>query len=409
MYRVDSLRWNGRLFAAIVLGALWLASLDAIIAHRHDNQWDFEVYYFAAKAWTRGLNPYELNSLKYVGGRDDSDLSFVYPPITLPFFRLFTLVPYGVSRNIWLALKILGLMALLGLWRRTFLKNVDGLVFLVTALMAFNGATLWDLETGNVTIFEQLFLWAGFWYYLRGQRAYFTFYVVLGSIFKITPIVLLGLLIFPRERRKTGLLLLVAGLATFVLLASSPLLFRPALLSTFLASLKDLPLGAGPCAFGLISLVGRHFLAPEFPVLMPILVYVVWSVYVISVAALSYRPLLSALRGDDRLTALVYSIFVYALIQPRLVTYSYMILIVPALFLLYGLPASIPTVTALLLPLCIPTQGLNVGTAAIISAYYPFFLALGLWYMLIRGHVDLGKAAQILVTQNPETDQGEVK
>ncbi|MGD1100637.1 MAG: glycosyltransferase family 87 protein [Terriglobia bacterium] len=408
MYRIDSWCWNGRLIATIFVGLLWVASLATIVHNRHD-QWDFQVYYWAGKAWARTLNPYELDSLKSVAGNNDLDLPFVYPPITLPFFRLFSLAPYDVSSNIWLALKVLGLVALVGLWWRTFLKNVDGLVFLVVVLMGFNGATLWDLRSGNITILEQLFLWAGFWCYLRGQRSCFALLAVLSSVFRITPIVLLGLLLFPRERRRTGLRILVAGVVTFVLLVFSPLLYHPSLVRSFLANLMNLPFDVGPfdpCAFALINFLGRYFFVAKSPLWVASLTYLVWGAFVVVVVALTSRPLLFALKRDDRLSALVYAILAYSLVVPRVMAYSYMILIVPVLFLLYGLPASVPTVGLLLLPICTPTGGLPVRTASLISDYYPFLLTLGLWYVLIRGHVDLGRSAQILMARNPGTQHG---
>jgi Glycosyltransferase family 87 len=410
MHRADSWGWKGRMVATIFVGLLWGVSLAALVYHRQDNQWDFQVYYYAAKAWTRTLNPYALDSLKTVGGDKDLDLQFVYPPITLSFFRLFTRLPYDVSCNIWLALNVLGLVALVGLWWRTFLKNVDGLVFLVVVLLAFNSATLWDLHSGNVTVFEQLFLWVGFWCYLRGERACFALLVVLGSVFKITLIVLLGLLLFPREVRKAGLRIFVAGLATFILLVFSPMLYHPSLGSSFLANLMNLRFDVGladPCAFALIAFLSFHHWIVMSYLWRAILAYGAWGVYVVAVVALTFRPLLIVLKRDDRLSALVYSILVYTLITPRVMAYSYMILIVPFLLILYGLPASVPTFALLLLPICIPTRGLPVQPVAMISSYYPFFLTLGLWYVIISGRVDLGKSAQILMARNPRTQYGE--
>jgi len=400
--RVLGLQKKERRLAAVFIGALWVASYAMLVYHRHDYQWDFQVYYFAAKAWAQNLNPYEVESLKTAGAKPDQDSPFLYPPITLPIFRLFTVVSYEAARNIWLALKLLGVLGLVLLWRRTFLRGVDWLVLLPVVLMSFNGATLADLETGNITVFEQLILWMGFWCYLRGRRSWFVLLVVLGSVWKLTSIVLLLMLVLPRECRKRGWVPLAIGLASFALVVFVPFFLRPDQLRSFLASSRSVQIDTGPadpCMFALFTFVSHHFLSTRFPTVAIPVGYAAWALFVVYVLRKSWHPLRGALEQNGRFAALLYALFLYSLISPRFMCYSYMLLIVPATLVLYGLPGSAATVSTLLLPLCLPSNNFHIRTFSLISDYYPLLLTLGAWYLLVTGRVDLHKAAQVTGTE----------
>lgn len=56
--------------------------------HKEEYQWDFKTYYYASRAYSMGLNPYGLENLSKIA-KERIRYRFIYPPITLWFFRIF--------------------------------------------------------------------------------------------------------------------------------------------------------------------------------------------------------------------------------------------------------------------------------------------------------------------------------
>ena len=77
----------GRTAAWILLALYALALLYGVLANPDRMQWDFQTYYYAGRAFDRGLDPYDMQALSQVAGREIG-FPFAYSPVSLPIFRL---------------------------------------------------------------------------------------------------------------------------------------------------------------------------------------------------------------------------------------------------------------------------------------------------------------------------------
>ena len=343
-------------------------------------QWDFECFYYAAQAWSAGLDPYELDSLAAVA--DKTILyRFLYPAITLYLFLPFSLLPYMSAYYAWLAGKILCLVGVVFIWRRSFLHRMDGLLVAVMALAAFNATIKWDLVTGNVSMVEQVLLWAGFGLYVAKRRSLFAACIVVGSLFKLSPIFFLLLLFFPVHNWKSGLRIFVPAVTAFCILAFGPFLFQPQLWSSFIESITQVrEIGwHTPCALALFD----HFtqvnplFAASFMTRFPLLPEALWLVFVGIVLLLSIRPLRETVRCGGELPVLLAAVILYAVLVPRLKVYSYIPLIVPAILIVRVLPVKALLLAVLLL--IFPFE----GTQSIHPVQHTVVWSYGAWLQLM--------------------------
>ena len=191
-----------------VAAVLLVGAIAAFLIRKAGVPSDFQTFYYAALAELRGLDPYRLESLQAVAGKSVV-LPFLYPPVTLALFAPFTALPIAMAGLFWLGLKLAMAAFLIVIWRRWFLPDTSLALLVLVASFGFNGSLLWDLTTGNISVPEQLLLWAAFACYVEERRRWFTALVAIASVFKLLPIALLGLLLVPskRHRPSTGLAL----------------------------------------------------------------------------------------------------------------------------------------------------------------------------------------------------------
>ncbi len=374
--------------------------LAGIVSRGLHYQWDLWPLYYGAKAWAAGLDPYSLESLRDVSG-EEGDLWFRYPLITLYLFRLLNLFSYETAWYVWLGLKLVALSGLLVVWRRTFLRDTDGLLLSVTFLYAFNGAVPSDIYSGNKATYEQLLLWLGFAALMRRRPWQFVAATVMASLPNVTPSAFLGLLPGVQERTR-GITVMACAIAVLVLLVIAPYATQPELLGGMLGSNK---FSAHETGTNSPSLMGFLFhcklmwptsiMASEHVHLIALLVYV--SVII----GFSVRPILRAARDGDMRYLILLATVTYCAAMPRMMSYSYMLLIPPALLAIHHLwrdfaprmlavaimsmpvrflfEAPVPDAPALLEQLSIPG----------FIAYYPWLLALVLWGLYVTGKVKL--------------------
>ena len=150
----------------LILLAYFVGVSVIIWANPQRFQWDFDIYYHGALAYSQGQNPY-LTVFQPQQVALSTNLNYVYPPITLFVFRLFTGFEYELASHIFLILKLIVLIALLFIWSKYFLKNRADSWFYILCLFGFNAALGIDLMAGNISIFEQFFLWAGFYFLMN--------------------------------------------------------------------------------------------------------------------------------------------------------------------------------------------------------------------------------------------------
>ena len=230
--RLRQVAWVGLVVCA-------LAVLGRIATDPNRWFWDFETYYHAAQVWAEGGNPYDLAELaRHSDGRVTHP--FLYPLAAMPLLRAFALLPFAIARIAWLVLKLLLLVGIVRLWRERLLRDVDPLLIGFVLVLGFDAALIWELESGNITIIEQVLLWGGLACFLRRRYALFAALVVAASLIKLTLIVFLGLLIFAPGNRRGRIAASAVALLVFGVLAAVPLLARPDLHQAFAQNLSGL-------------------------------------------------------------------------------------------------------------------------------------------------------------------------
>jgi hypothetical protein len=283
-------------------------------------QGSFGIYYRAAGQLLSGNDPYDTGA-------------FLYPPATLVLFLPFAALEYRQAFILYLLLKSAALVALFGIWLRVFVPRTDAALFLGWSLLAFNSAVYFDITEGNVSIFEQLLLWSGFWLFLRGRIGGFCACVLLASMFKGFLAAFLGMLLFePRHRAALALsvgLLLAFGLGTYAM--------APELSAAFLRSISRL---ASVTSVSYDPTL-RHLIVDWLALVSEVrgialpgwwasLVWLGFMALAVGISWRAARGLQQAPAHERRLEIVVLACLVYAVSVPRLLPYSHIILIVPA-------------------------------------------------------------------------------
>jgi hypothetical protein len=368
----------------IALVVLCWAGLFATVWSKPDTyQFDFKSYYCAAKAYELGRSPYDVANLRLAGGNPHL-LGFYYPLSVLHLLRPVCRLEYDTAHRVWVVLKAFAALALLLVWKRAFLKNASWLVLLVAGLLCFGAATVWDIKSGNITLFEQLFLWTGFACLLRSRMNAFVICIVLASAAKLLLAVFLLLLFLPSLRSRVNTLRFAAGALAMAVVTLAPFAAHPDYLPGFIHGLtgQHPSLRFNPSILGLVDEFGAYpraaFLATGWPRWLLVAGYYVLLFF-------ASRPLRWAVRSGSLRFAILVGAMFYALLVPRLIIYSCMIAIVPALALL--LPAAGRTKIgeiAVLTALCI--SGLMIlpsDSGQFISDAIPFLLLWGAWMALV--------------------------
>jgi hypothetical protein len=376
-------------------------------------QQDFDVYYHSAQAYSQGHNPYNSQELSHF--IPSSNLSFVYPPITLFILRIFILMDYGMASHLFLGLKCLALLALLLLWKKYILEVKSNILFLLFCFLGFYGAVCTDLMTGNISIFEQLLIWIAFITLLKRKLILFGFLIVITSIFKIIPILFLFLLLFQDDRRKyqyfTGFILL------FISIMSATYFLFPELFSGFITnSFRATDIGIiNPTNHALITYViglwGRRIgaIIPEW---IPIIISTIIAILILLISLRAFKKLSIRKIYDGELVAIFLACLVYALILPRFKDYSYILLLPPAYFIIAkmdNLRAS-PFLYVIIMLATPWNRNITVpGIDPILEVlwdYYPLLLAYFIWALYLYYIGNLNKSLDVVLKSSERNITG---
>ncbi|HQH72980.1 MAG TPA: glycosyltransferase 87 family protein, partial [bacterium] len=154
-FAIRSLSAYGRLVAFLIgFGVLFLVFSDCV-----KRQWDFPVYYLAARALWNGENPYDparLSALaQTVEGAGYGGLPYLYPPYLARILTPLAWLPYFPAAFTWLAIKCAALEATLFL--ALFLARIR--IHPVSLAVGHIGVFFYrpialDLNAGNIAILE---------------------------------------------------------------------------------------------------------------------------------------------------------------------------------------------------------------------------------------------------------------
>jgi hypothetical protein len=330
-------------------------------------QWDFRTYYYAAAVYSQGGDPYRLEALSAAAGEPIS-LPYLYPPYVLHLFQPFLAVDHATAALIYFALKVVALVALLALWRRAFFPEAPQAALLLVAALAYNACIWRDLVAGNVSLFEQLAIWTGLLAYLQRKYRLFCLLIGISALFKGVSLLLLFLPLLQPERRR-ALLPVLGTVAAFLALHMASTMQTPELYREFLtrALAWDERGVTNPTALSffreLATLAGR-----ELGLALPSLAWALYGSWLVALAAIFL--LVWRARGEvlGEREGLFFCLFVYALLLPRFKDYSFILLIVPSLAVLWETQASPRTRAGLWIALCLGATPLLFLTGELIAA-----------------------------------------
>jgi hypothetical protein len=382
-------------FLWLISIAAWAAVLLRLLLIADKCQWDFDVYYFAAKVHSSGLNPYDPYQLCEAAGRwAPQILFFPYFPISIFFFKPFTLLSLGYAKYLFLLIKYVLLIYLLLLWQTRFLKDTGDPFFALFALLAFNAAIFLDLRSGNVTIIEQAALWSALLAFVKKKVWCFAVLVLLAAVFKITPLLFAGLLFLDQGRARGRLLIiLIIGIGIICFIAW---LADPRLIWQFLLSMSTWTGGdrfflniLNPSALSLVTFLSQTA-SKATGILVPrALQWCLYFCFVAGVVVVSYRAFmkLEMENSQQRVTAVCLACLVYALALPRFQDYQWILILFPTYFVMVQLDTVKAYPVIFILAIISAEHQTLPGSAFLFGVfwnYYPLVVGFVIWVILVR-------------------------
>ena len=235
----------------ILLGVVALCFISAAVMRIVPFEDQFVLPWAASRMWLfEGASPYEdtvitfaeetLSASSYLGSLSDS-ASLVDPAINLIFYLPFSLIPYEISRAIWVTMLMLvvGLIGYLAFvlsgWKTTLIEKISLVVLTIFWLPGIN-----SILTGQLTPVIILLILASIYFILRKEdtKAGFLLALTFGSFFT-SALLLFLMVIWSIYRRRwsilttylSGVIFLI--LLTILLLPSWPLEWLRVILDTY--------------------------------------------------------------------------------------------------------------------------------------------------------------------------------
>ena len=353
-------------------------------------QWDFRTYYYAARAFDAGQNPYDIEALSKIS-LSPIGLKFVYAPLSLYAFKIFAYFEYKTAYYLFLSIKCVSLFLLILLWKKKFIEGGYDPIFYLLCLFGFNSAIALDMLAGNISITEQLIIWAAFYFLLKNKTLIFGLLIVLAASLKITPILLLGIIPLTEEKNRFRYFI-VAGLV-FAAGQIISFLATPDLYKGFLDNAAGLYERGiiNPSTYSLVrdpfDLVARNY-GIVSDSLIPTFIYLAVVAIVLWFSWRTFRAIISGDLEDRKLWIIYLYCVVFAIVMPRFKNYSYIMLIVPGYYIIkrIDLGKTFPFLLIALI-LTIPNKWNVPGTGLILRAfwdYYPLVLAYGIWFLYLN-------------------------
>jgi len=376
------------ILAFFILSLIYIChSLSAVWENPKSNQWDLLIYYSAGQAYTEGLNPYLIEDLAQVSG-ENIWLLFAYTPGTLEIFKFLPLLEYNTAHRVWLILKLITFAGLIFIWKRYFIKDLSLLLIIPFALFAFDGSAFWDIKAGNISLFEQLIIWSAFLFYLRKRFLYFAILITVISIFKLTPVVFILLLLFVPDQRKWWL----AGGSILALVISilANYWYRPELFESFINTLSAIDERAVDYNYGILPFWHDLYDLLKYTATSPhkaLYTYISYSCTAMFILYFTIKYLVKAWQNNADLAGLhtvLLSCCAYTLIMPRFKCYSFIIMIPVCLYLLQNarnLKLQPILFLLCLIPIAPPFEGIDVLEK--FMRYYPLYISAIIWYLFI--------------------------
>jgi len=221
----------------LLLGIVALCFLSADVMRRIPFQDHFVIPWAASRMWLlEGVTPYDeavltlaeetLSQSAYLGSLPDS-AELIDPAINLVFYLPFSLIPYEISRAVWMTLLVLvtGMISHYGLrlsgWQ---VSRVEKLIIILLTVLWLPGIS--NIITGKLTPIIILLILLSIYLTLRGDdtRAGFMLALTFGS-FLTSVLVLLFIIVWSISRRRWSVV--TAYFSGVIFLFAITLLFIP--------------------------------------------------------------------------------------------------------------------------------------------------------------------------------------
>ena len=376
-----------KIVGLFLLLGYFLSLVLHISANFEQYQWDFRSHRKAGEIFSAGSDPYDPDIL-FPQAR--TSFLYNYPPVMLYFYQFFAKFDYKTAFHIFLIAKCILLIGLICFWKREFVKSDSIVLFGLFCLLAFNGAVYRDLIAGNINLLEQVFLWLAFYFYLKQRFILFSVFCLLASSFKMTPAFFLVLLLIADDKKKYRYFV-ASGLAYFAYL-SVQYLIVPDMFTSGIRNAFAVVSERGnivPSTFTLLSDVFK-WLSENAGVTVPQAIKIAAPLILAAVVILfTYKAYvrLNALKSENKQMIAVFLVcLVYALIHPRFKDYAYILLIVPAFYIIMNSRFTKATPFIFLLTALVYPPFVIPGTGIIFTffwKYYPLMVAYAIWGMYL--------------------------
>jgi len=370
-------------FFTVVLLAYFLTLVLHISGNLNSYQWDFRTHRQAGQIYASGANPYDADILF---PRAHTRFLYTYPPVTLFFYRLFSLTDYKSAFHIFLFVKCALFIGLVYFWKREFLKKDADSLFYLFCLLAFNSTVFLDLIAGNINLAEQVLLWLAFGFYIKARLKLFCAFVLAAASFKMTPAFFLVLLLLSDDCQKYKYFLGACGV--FLAYLGIQYLIVPDLFTGFIKNALTVVGESGGVVPSTYKLIGdlagtvAKISGTTVPRIVPFaiaamlaagILYLTYRAWV----QLKHRPL-----PDRQMLTVFLVCLAYALIHPRFKDYMYLLLLVPAYYIIKNIrhTKAAPFLFVLFI-LSGPRLLLPVAASvmSLVWAYYPLIVAYCVW------------------------------
>lgn len=327
-----------KFFKVSLFGALavFVVVVFMMLNNKENNFWDFSSYYYAGKTAAMNQDAYDVKVLKAVMEADGRSYGimqpFVYSPVFLKIFKNLSVVPFYVLLYIFIGIKFLALAALLWIWLSLLKENKTPFMPWIV-LIGFGSPVLIDFLTGNVSVFEQLFIWSGILLYLNNKiKTGMAFMIAAGSV-KTVLLFIPCAVIFLYHRK--DFILFASVIISAAAIAAFNYFTIP--FSLFEGSALNAP------AYLLINGVVSKVIQES--VINPgLILYILFSLVILLLWIISFIR-------ENKEDAIMSLVLAYSLIAPRFSDYSFIIAAIPVIYfsfkfrypLLMLIPASIPS------------------------------------------------------------------
>lgn len=228
---------------------------------------------------------------------------------------------YDTALAVFIGLKVLIAIFLFYIWINYFLKEKYGLIFTIFFIAGFDAGIYIDLKFANISLYEQFFIWLGLYFFLNKKNFMFTACLILASMFKFWPILLLFAYLALDARK--NLKYLAIFFVAFAVIQATLYFAMPGLYPSFINSSPITETGGGWNNTSSYLFFKDLFAGFNVNGLIPVAVYGTWAAVFAGLTAF----FMFKYKGGGAIARIFFILVAYCLIVPRMKNYSYIMLL----------------------------------------------------------------------------------